>query len=120
MSQYRAIYLDQKLNFKTYETIELRFVLINENTNTIITDFTGYTIKFHIENESDEVNLDNDENGGVTTSGGIITVTISESETEDFDEESFYHIELQVVKSSKKYTVYESDKFYIGKEYIDW
>ena len=119
MSQYKLIYLDEKKSFKTYETIEMRFVLLNLSTNTIVTTFTGYTISANITCGGTDTKLDNDARGGVATSDSVITMTIPATSTDDYEEKTYYDIEIFITVSSKNYKVW-SERLYIGKEFIDW
>jgi len=119
MSQYKAIYINEKKEFKPYETIELEFILIDKSTNSLITTFTNYTIKCEIENDSDEKKYDNADTGGVTTSNGIILVTIPKTDTDDFTTDTYLNVELAIVVGGEQFIVY-SGKIYIKEEIIDW
>ena len=83
-------------------------------------DSNGFTLGSGIaSNGSGDTLLDNADRGGIATSGSMITLTIASTTSDDFDENFYYDIDIQIILASKKYIAYNS-KIYIGNLIIDW
>jgi len=115
---YKAIYLQKRKEFWQEEDIVMPFVLINLETNTLVTDFTGFVIKAGIGEGCDaDILVDNDAIGGVTISGEKFEVHF-EREDVGLLCKGIQKLEIEIEKDNKHFTVYR-DKVIIREEFID-
>lgn len=115
--QYKAIYINSQKKWRDNDTIEMKFIIVDEDNN-VVTDLSSFTISAEIYDAATEIQLDNDAKGGITTSNEVITISVSASQTLDLDT-GFYRIELQISTSGKNYTVY-NEEIRIVEDEVDW
>ena len=115
---YKAIYLQKRKEFWQGEDIIMPFALIDLETNTLVTDFTGFVIKAGIGEGCDaDIVVDNDAIGGVTTSGEKFEVHFERTDISLLCQ-GIKIFEIEIEKDDKHFTVY-NDKLIIREEFID-
>lgn len=115
MKKYHAVYLNREDTFTHGETIEMVFVVYDSNGD-LVTDLSGFEFNAHLEDGVDELALENATDFSV--SGEKVTLTISDSDTENFSANKF-SFELACTVSSKNYTLLR-DTIYFKKDELDW
>lgn len=116
--QYKAIYINSQKKWRDSDTIEMKFILIDEDNN-VVTDLSSFTIKCEIYTSTKEIQLDNDTKGGVTTNDEVITVSATTAQTQDISE-GWYRTELQISTGGKIYTVFNKEIPRIVTDEVDW
>jgi len=115
--QYKAIYINSQKKWRDNDTIEMKFIIVDEDNN-VVTDLSGFTISAEIYDAGSEIQMDNDAKGGVTVSSEVIIVSATSAQTLDLDT-GFYRIELQIATGGKIYTVY-NEEIRIVEDEVDW
>lgn len=116
--QYRATYINSQEKWRDSDTIEMKFIIVDEDNN-IVTSLDGFLIKCEIYTSTKEIRLDNDARGGITVSDEVITVSVSTAQTKNISED-WYRTELQISKDGKVFTVFNKEIPRIISDEVDW